>query len=176
MIQQGSLQNRYTSTGKHSGYEIELKHTGLNEIKHLFARDRDILDGKIHNQVIAWGKKWQKNLEKQEKEKIKLRKIAKSEQASEKTEIAKQALLQIEKILSHTLAIDDAVDWNTIKNTSQYKETIEKHEFIEFNPENGCPKITKKLSPPTKPVKSTFFTPIPFLKKILCQKQKILTE
>ncbi len=63
MIEKGSLNNRYTSTGKHSGYEIELRHDGLNEIKHLFARDTDILNGKIHNQVVAWENKWQKKIE-----------------------------------------------------------------------------------------------------------------
>ena len=176
MIQQSSLEKRYTSTGKHSGYEIELKHEGLNEIKHLFARDIDILEGKMHNQAVNWGKKWQKQLERKEKEKIKLDKIAKTEQASEKTEIAKQALIQIENILSHTLTINDAVDWNTIKNTTPYKEKPKKHEFIEFNSANGLPQRVKKISPAKEPLKSTFFTPISFLNKIFGQKQKILTE
>ena len=176
MIQQGSLQNRYTSTGKHSGYEIELQHKGLNEIKHLFARDTDILEGKIHNQTIAWGKKWQKHLERKETEKNKFEKIAKSELATEKTEMAKQALIQIENILSHTLNIDDAVDWNSIKNTTPFKDKIKEHGYIQFNPQDGCPQRVKKLSNPIQPAKSSFFTPIPFLKKLLGQKQKILNE
>ena len=72
MIEQSSLRSRYTATGKLSGYEIDLTHNGLDEIKHLFARDTDILEGKIHNQVVAWEKKWMF--------------IAKSKQAEEKTE------------------------------------------------------------------------------------------
>lgn len=174
MIEQSSLRDRYTSAGNHSGYEIDLKHNGLNEVKHLFARDTDILEGKIHNQVVAWEKKWVLHLDKREKEKRKLEKIAKSEQAEEKTEIAKKELIRIEEILLHTLSINDAVDWSSLKHTTPYKETAAKHNLIRFNNKDGRPETIKKESLPEEPEKSSFFTPIPFLSKILGQKQKIL--
>lgn len=176
MVKQGSLRDRYTSTGKHSGYEIELRHDGLNEIKHLFARDTDILEGKIHNQVVAWGKKWEKHLETAKKEKIRLESIAKGELAEEKTEKAIQALVQVENILSYTLDIDDAVDWESIKNSTPYAEEAKKHKCIEFSTSNGCPTRSNKKQPPQKPNEQSFFTPVSFFKAILGQKKKIIVE
>ncbi len=176
MIEKGSLNNRYTSTGKHSGYEIKLRHDGLNEIKHLFARDTDILNGKIHNQVVAWENKWQKKIEIKNKEKIRMETAAKSDLAEERTEKAIQALTQIEKILSHTLDIDDAVDWTSIKNTTSYTEIVTKHEYIKFNESNGCPLKTKKKQSPKKPERESFFIAVSFFMVILGKKKKIITK
>ncbi len=176
MIQEGDLQERYTSTGKHSGYEVELIHRGLNEVKHLSARDMDILDGKIHNQKNSWKKKWALQIERQKKEKIKLEGIEKSEQAEKKTEAAKQELSKIENILLHTLDIDDAVDWDEIKNTSAYSEAPDSHEFIEYKVENGRPEKIKSISFPKEPDKSSFFKSIPLFKTLIGQKQKILSS
>jgi restriction system protein len=160
MIEQSSLRSRYTATGKLSGYEIDLTHNGLDEIKHLFARDTDILEGKIHNQVVAWEKKWMF--------------IAKSKQAEEKTERAKNELIRIEEILLHTLSINNAVDWNSLKNTTPYKDTPYKHEFIKFNKKDGRPATINKISLPKVPKKAYFLRPIPILSMILGQKNKVL--
>ncbi|MCF6285452.1 MAG: hypothetical protein L3K26_09710 [Candidatus Hydrogenedentes bacterium] len=103
MIEQGSVQSRYTSTGKHSGYEVTLHHTGLDEYKHLFARDGGMLEGKIHNQHIAWARKWKIHLEKKKKEVEREEKIAKENLAADRTEQARRGLAQIEGILSHCI-------------------------------------------------------------------------
>jgi len=176
MIRKGSLEERFTATGNHSGYEIQLRHDGLNEIKHLFARDTDVLDGKIHNQEVAWHKKWRKHLELKEKEKLRLETSAKSGLAEERTERAIQALTQIEKILSHTLAINDAVDWKSIKNTTPYTENVGRHGFIQFDASSGRPLKSNKKRSPQKPEKQEFFPPVSFFKTILGQKKKILLE
>ena len=176
MIETGSLKNRYTSSGKHSGYEVELRHDGLNEIKHLFARDTDILNGKIHNQAVVWENKWKKQIEIKNKEKIRLQTVAKGDLAEERTEKAIQALTQIEKILSHTLDIDDAVDWASIKNTTSYTEIVIKHEYIKFNESNGCPLKTTKKQAPKKPEREKYFIAVSFFMVILGKKNKIIAK
>ena len=43
LVISGDIQEKYTSTGRHSGYQINLQHTGLDEHKHLSAVDRNAL-------------------------------------------------------------------------------------------------------------------------------------
>lgn len=112
-VKVGEFERKYTSTGRHSGYMVEMYHSGLNEVRHFSASDRVVLQGKVKNQSNSWDKKWQRE--------IALRVTSDSEEsAREQTKSARQELEAIEQILAHTLAVDDALDWNSIKNKSRY--------------------------------------------------------
>jgi len=176
MLRKGHVENKYTSTGKPSGYTIELYHKGLDEIRHLSGSDLDILEGKVHNQTNSWDKKWNKKLEKKEKERISLDKQAKEELSLNKTKEAKDNLLSIEKILAHTLDIDDAVDWDTVKNNEVFFSNIKSHEYITYRGKDGYPENINSVNEPVEPKKYNYFKKIPILKVIFGQKSKVLMQ
>lgn len=65
MIQYEEIKNKYTSTGRHSGYSTRVYHTGLMEAKNLTASEMHILQDKINNQTNLWNKKWELTLSRQ---------------------------------------------------------------------------------------------------------------
>ena len=102
-------------------YSVEVKHNGLNEYKILSAPDLSMLQHKVNSQVDKWEEKWEKLTEKKEK----AQKLSASiEEAQNRTTEAQQALIVIDNLLKHTLDIDDAIDWEAIKNKAKY--SIEK--------------------------------------------------
>ncbi len=172
----GPYEETYTSTGKLSGYRVRVKHTGLNEYKYLSARDKDVLEGKIDNQKKNWENKWQRHLERLEKEKELQAKLECEQLAGEKTKQAKESIQQIENILLYTLDIDDAVDWDSIKNTTPFKIENLKHEFLIFREYDGYPLGATKLDIPFMPEKIDYIKSIPFFKMIIGQRGKIRAE
>ena len=65
MLSVGGISRKYTSTGKHSGYETTLYHSGLDEYRHVSAREKYQLHDKIHNVERILSNKWIRELEKQ---------------------------------------------------------------------------------------------------------------
>jgi hypothetical protein len=60
LVQVGEVEAKYTSAGNWSGYMIKLYHEGLEETRHLSAREDSVLEGKVNNQINAWNKKWER--------------------------------------------------------------------------------------------------------------------
>jgi len=139
VIEIGEIEDKYTSKGNHSGYMTEMYHKGLDLTRHLSASDPSVLHGKIQNQVNAWEKKWARQVEIQEKK-------DKEEQAQEMTTKSSIALEAIEGLLSHTLDINDAVDWEKLK--------VQK------------PNSPKLASKPKEPQRSEYMTKVPFFKAL----------
>lgn len=174
LIEQHSIQEIFTSTGKFSKYATTLYHRGLDEYKELSAKDHDILISKIRNQTRIWDTKYQKLLEKEKKEQIAKEKLAKDELAKQRTEEAKKQVEVIENILQYTLGVDDTVDWETLKNKDPFCFKHEPHARIDFRTLDGYPLSIKMFECPLEPQKEKFFQPISFLKKLFGLKKKIM--
>lgn len=151
LITIGQTRDKYTSAGNHSGYIVELSHMGLNDTRHLSAREEDILEGKVNNQINAWEKKWTREVELQTKKN-------KEEKAQALTAKLREELESIEHTLAHTLDVDDAVDWNTIKNLRPFPDKK--------------PRSLKPTSYPPEPKKSDYILKIPFLTVLLGGRSK----
>jgi restriction system protein len=132
LIKISDLKKKYTSTGRHSGYQIDLYHSGFDEHKHISAVERTAFLGKVHNQKVTWHSKWEKELYKQEQQ-------SKEETAKERTIKAQEKLQKIENILKYTLNINDAIDWNSLKHTDEFTWLAQPHAFIKFNKTTGYP-------------------------------------
>ncbi len=142
-------EDTYTSAGNHSGYRLRIEHKGLSEGKTISAKYADDLQDKVDMQISRWEIKWEKAQKTQSaKEKL--------ETANKETEDAKANLSRMENILSHTLDIDDTLDWERLKVSVKYER----------------PKPTKPTKPtgfkkpvnPAKPVKGDIVKPCPRLK------------
>ncbi len=191
MIKQGPLETIYTKTGRVSTYRVEFRHEGLNEIKHVSGRDEDILNAKMNNLINRWDIKWNNFVEKQKKEKEKERlaneEASKEQLAKEKNENAKKQLSAIENVLNYTLDINDAVDWDSLKDLEPFKFENKGHQFISFRKKDGYPDHvnlieipskpidipSKSIEIPSKPDEKEFCKQIPFIKSLLGQKKKI---
>jgi restriction system protein len=105
-------------------FEIELRHVGLNKYRHIRGRDRYVVEEKARAQEATWEEQWSK------KQEVEARKAAREEAAEEKeekkklaqeqTEEASSILAVLERTLEHTLAVDDAIDWDSLKSTEGF--------------------------------------------------------
>ncbi len=117
---EGPIQEKYTVAGNICGYYVEVTHTELKEHKVLSAKEEDILENKIAIQKAKWAEKWEKvSLKRREAED----REANIEEADFRTQEAQDALNDIQAILSHTLNVNDAVDWGKLKNKASFKKT-----------------------------------------------------
>jgi len=110
-------------------YSARIYHKGFKELKAYSSYDEDILENKVNTYIAKLEYRWDKHLEK-------LNIIASQNEADLRTKKAKEALLEVDNILIHTLSINDAVDWESIKDFN---------EFAEIHPKNLYPEKFKSL-------------------------------
>lgn len=144
-----------TPTGRQSGWIVELRHEELGEVKYISGSEMFMIDAKIDKQVASWEEKYRRLQERQSQ-------ADRAAEAEERTREAREQIQAIEGLLAHTLEIDDAVDWDKEKNTSEF--------------DTPRPKPPKKRRLEAKPSKKSFQKEIPFSAVILGRKKKTLLE
>lgn len=138
MSERSPARTRYSSRGVPT-YFIEIRHRELNEYKIIRDSSLSVAEYKAQLQMQKWDDAWAKATAKQQR----TRSIEDKKQiAIERTQEAKTALGELENILAHTLGIDDTVDWDSLKNFSDFLE-----------PKPRKPAIPDKPSPSPLPKK-----------------------
>jgi restriction system protein len=148
-------------------YWIEIKHEGLHKYRVIKGNDKYVVEQKAYLQTRQWDEMWEKKQEaerkKLERESTLLEKAQKKEMAEQQTLDAIIKLEMIDKLLLHTLAVDDKIDWDSLKDKSKYK--VPK------------PKIPAEPAYPSEPEKKYYEPKLGFLDKIfLSSKQKKIDE
>ncbi|HEX2896576.1 MAG TPA: restriction endonuclease, partial [candidate division Zixibacteria bacterium] len=100
-------------------YYVEIKHGGLKKLRIVRDRDPSICNQKAQLQLEKWEEIWQKKVEKENKL---LDKESKLEEAAGRTKEAKEQFEELSSILSHTLTVDDKIDWEGIKDFAPFKK------------------------------------------------------
>lgn len=131
-------------------YYIDFRHTVLDLHKEVSAPELEILQNKVDTLMDVWDKKF-------EIYKKKANVTAGKESADDMTVEAEGKRNRLQNILHHTLNIDDAVDWDVLKDHSRFKKT----KFKELRPKN----YMKQAEP--------FMPDIGFFNRILGQRKKI---
>lgn len=108
------------------GYEINIQHKGLGAFKRLSSPDLDSLQTKVNLLAQNWQEKWEKLEEKRLRQEHIENSHSKAEELSEEAEMALEA---VNKILVHTLSIDDKIDWDTMKSRVHFKGAHPKKEY-----------------------------------------------
>jgi restriction system protein len=134
-ITQGFVNEKYTKTGKVSGFQVEIRHKGLKDYKLITATDLDILENKIRSQKYKWNEKWRQIVE---NKRLADELNASQEEANRSTGDATKKLKEIDALLIHTLSINDAVNWEDLKDKSsfekmEFKPEYEKEERINYS-------------------------------------------
>ncbi len=119
------VQRTYTKSGI-ARYEIEIWHDELNKYQLIRKDDRYVAKQTALARMAQWDEMWAKKaaVESKREERL-LRAYAineKKEFAIAQTGEAKGILEALDNILSHTLDIDDAIDWDTLKDKSDFPE------------------------------------------------------
>lgn len=166
LVQESGVNYKYTSTGRHSGYKIDLYHSGLDEHKHLSASEHSALLGKVHNQKLIWQEKWVKELGSRDRQ-------TREFGALEKTRKAQEKIARVESILERTLEINDEIDWDTLKRKEAYTASTHAVPYIKYNLKNGYPESFSSLLIKEMPEPDAFFRKIGWLEKILGKSQSI---
>lgn len=105
-------------------WQIEIIHEGLHKYRLIKGTNKNVVEQKAAAQKAVWDEMWLKRLEIKEKvnqrEAMMFAKESKIEEARKRTEDAIITIDAIKNILKHTLDHNDAVDWETLKDTSLY--------------------------------------------------------
>ena len=149
MIEKGRIEQKYTATGKHSGYQVRVRHSGLDEVRHLSAPDMDVLEDKLNNLVKTWSKKWHK--------------VKRAEEAQRLTEESQELIESLEQILAHAPSVGKPAIQYFLKDINSFSA-----------PEPVGPEDEKI---PPEPILEDYRKEIPFRDHLITgQKEKILEE
>jgi len=122
-------------------YTIEVRHKKLNKYRVIRGSESYIVEQKALAQEAAWNEQWARKkqlLEQRESREQALRsKQGKIADAEEMTEAAEKSISELENLLTHTIAVDDKISWDTLKDHSDFGE--------------AKPKKPKSVEPPLKP-------------------------
>jgi restriction system protein len=105
-------------------YEIEIRHDGLHKYRHIRGTDRHVVEQMALAQREAWDEIWRKKIKdeelRSERAKAARTKENKKSLAITQTNDAKKALLDIENTLLVVIAKDCKIDWEKIKDSSEF--------------------------------------------------------
>jgi restriction system protein len=109
-------------------YYIDIRHDGLKKFRRISGPDRLVVEEKARVQREAWDRQWQRMLEAEARrlahEQSALGKQAKKDLATQRTREAQEALTALERVLAHTLTVDDRVDWASLKSTAKFEQPV----------------------------------------------------
>lgn len=114
----GEIWVTYTAKGL-ARYNVEIQHPGLHKYRRITRDDRHVVEQEVLVAMAQWDEMWAKRLEREQR----VEEIADNRAlAAERTKQAEEALGAVKGVLEHTLHIDDAVDWEALKNYSDFPE------------------------------------------------------
>ncbi|MEK5161718.1 restriction endonuclease [Paenibacillus sp. FSL R5-0527] len=121
-IKVGNTQAHWNQAGTRIlKYSVEMYDSGLNEHKVISAPGMDILRNKIDIQILKWEEKWSKL---ETRRMMVAEQEASIEEAARMTLEAQEAISIIDNLLTHTLSIDDTVNWDVLKKNEEFPEKI----------------------------------------------------
>lgn len=107
-------------------YEIEVTHGGLNKYRHIRGSDKYVVEQKARVLKTQWDEEWARKQEKEQqlrsKQQIWQTKEGRRLTAEQFAQEAQSAIQQLQQTLVLTLDVDDAIDWDTLKDKQLYPE------------------------------------------------------
>ena len=114
-IRVGKLRAKWSAAGDRIlRYYIDFSHPVLDLHKEVSSPEIDILQNKVDVLLASWDKKYELHLKK-------MKISAGKETAEQLTLEAERQLTKLQKILAHTLSVDDTVNWEVLKDSSIFQ-------------------------------------------------------
>ncbi|MEQ8336583.1 MAG: restriction endonuclease [Cyclobacteriaceae bacterium] len=150
-------------------YIAEIRHIGLGTYRIIKDLDKSILRNKIAAQFVKWDSQWSTIKAREEQA---TNKEASLNEAEIRTKEAADALDAIENILLHTLPIDDAVDWESLKDFSDFPEENPKGNLAYELEKIKFPSKPTLKDDPIKPIESNYEPKISLIDKIITSRKE----
>lgn len=112
----GDIVTVHTKSGLRR-YQVEVHHTGLNKYQVVKSDDPQIVQQKANAIMARWDEMWATRVR---REQAMAASEKKQGQAETRTIQAQEHLAWLEQILSRTLDVHDAIDWETLKQHADY--------------------------------------------------------
>jgi len=164
-VEFSEIYRNFNAKGTPTSFGIDIRFNELGLEKSIKSADFQALRGKIEAVLQSWATKYQKHLHTLHVE----------EQAAQVDELnaaAKQRLAQLRNILKHTLNVNDAIDWDSLKRVESFHidpETLfgnkQVPEYIQFD-YSGYPMKLHEVSLPKKPTLEDVAQKTPLLKRL----------
>jgi restriction system protein len=150
-------------------YTAEITHKGLKDFKILTSDDSGVLRNKVNAHTSKLEEKWEKIVTKQN--------IVRSKEEIQKesetlTKDAIKALKEIDHILLFTLEIDDAVNWEQLKDKTKFKIGSPEKELQSNILSIRKPKKSSSIKKPVKPDAINFQPKLSFVDKLFKSKKE----
>jgi restriction system protein len=165
----GETEVSYSARGNRT-YRVELWHDGLKKHRLIKGSEPEVVRRKAELQAQEWEGKWEETEKKDAAREAKAEKKQYQEDqktfASEQTSEAQASLRNLEQTLEHTLSVDDAIDWEQLKDSSSFPEA-----------KPGQPKVAKQPSAPEYPLEPSqndpkFVAEIGLLDRLISSRRK----
>jgi restriction system protein len=105
-------------------WQIEIRHDGLGKYRMVRGYDREVVARMAVAQRAAWDEMWERKQEREardsERQQRKMDRESGVTEAAERTAQARSELEVLEGLLAHTLSINDAVDWESLKDRTPF--------------------------------------------------------
>lgn len=122
-------------------YEIEVSHPGLHKYRHIRGADHYVVQQKAAALRLQWDEEWRRKSAVLDRQRGRENALAHKEEMKNeaiiRTASAEADLLALSNILSHTLSVDDRVDWNSLKDRSKFSEAAPRMPVRKPNPEKA---------------------------------------
>jgi len=149
MSERGEMRRIYTKTGL-VRYQVEVRHSLLVKYQLIRGDDPYVVERKALAKMAEWDAMWAKHQEREQRakeRKERAREIAeKKEHAQWLTQEAQGQLSELSMLLEHTLSVDDAIDWDSLKDRGDYP--VAKPKKPDGPPKPVKPEIPPKPTPP----------------------------
>ena len=133
----GRLEVSYSARGNPT-YTLNLWHDGLKKHRLLRGDSQSIVQLKAQLQVEEWQEKWgeveSKRLQRSERALGKQQQEESKSEAADRTTDAQQELQSLSSLLHATLKVDDRVDWDNLKDKTEFSEPKPKPVTIPAEP------------------------------------------
>jgi restriction system protein len=133
----GDLEVSYTARGIPT-YRLELWHDGLKKHRVIKGNDAAILQRKANLQAADWIEKWavaeRRAMFQQVLRNSKAHKEGQKTAAAERTSEAQTELTALDGLLAHTLGINDAIDWESLKDRTEFSEPPPERQKVSGKP------------------------------------------
>lgn len=100
-------------------YQIEVRHEGLNKYRQIRGSDPYVVEQKARAQSAVWDEMWEKREEKRETAE---HKQAQKQYAESQTTDVAETISGFRCTLRHTLAVNDAIVWDSLKDHKHFSE------------------------------------------------------
>lgn len=124
-VQLGEWEVSYSTRGTPT-YRLEMWHSELRKHRVLKGNDSSILERKARLQAKEWDERWalaqERENKKREQQRHKDHIEAQKASAAQRTDEASAELASLEQILAHTLSVDDSIDWEQLKDSTQFPD------------------------------------------------------